>query len=198
MNWVYKLVYCVIWPIITLRNLPLVVGKGNIPRETAIFCINHRCLIDPLVVMISAGVKHWIRFMAKDEAMKIPVVGKVLHWMGSFGIKRGAADISALRKALSVLKNGGKLAIFPQGTRVHEGLGDSLKTGAAMLALRTGAPVVPVYLEDPTRPFRRVKVIFGEAFHLTGLEELPRSEQYKAAAEEILCKMKALEATAKV
>lgn len=194
----YNFIYSIIKPVLSLRNRPSVTGRENIPEGAAILCINHRCMLDPLMVIIAAGKSHWLRYMAKEELFHVPVLGGILSRMGSFGVKRGAADIGAVKKALTVLREGGKLGIFPQGTRVPEGLGDSIKAGAAMLAVRTGAPVVPVYLDDPGRAFRKVRVFFGEAFTPTLPEGLPKSEQYKVISEEILEHMRSLAEKARV
>ncbi len=82
-----------------------------------------------------------MRAMAKIQIMQVPVIGFLLGKAGVFGVDRGHADMKAVKTALRFLKNGDKLLMFPEGTRVHEGEDVSAKTGAAMFATRTGAPL---------------------------------------------------------
>ena len=73
----------------------------------------------------------------------------------------GKSDVGAIKSALKALKGKEKLLIFPEGTR-HEEIGEG-KTGAAMMAIRTGVPVLPVYIAPERTPFHRTKVYIGGA-----------------------------------
>lgn len=84
--------------------------------------------------------------MAKESLMGIPVIGKILKLVGTFGVKRGASDIHAVKHAMEQLKKGEYVVLFPEGTRVKSREEGEPKTGAAMLACRTGVPVLPVYI----------------------------------------------------
>lgn len=77
--------------------------------------------------------------------MHWPFIGWVLKHGGIFGVKRGKADVAAIKTAMKYLKDGELLLMFPEGTRHQDGEFGDAKTGAAMLALRTGVPIVPIY-----------------------------------------------------
>ena len=82
--------------------------------------------------------------MAKAEALEWPVAGWFMRQNGAFGIRRGAADTEAFRLAKSVLDDGRVLGTFPEGTRSPTGALQEAKDGVTLLALRTGAPILPV------------------------------------------------------
>ena len=84
---------------------------------------------------------HW---MAKQEALEWPVAGLFLRANGAFGIRRGAADTEAFRLAKRVLDDGRVLGTFPEGTRSSTGSLQKAKEGVTLLAIRTGAPMLPV------------------------------------------------------
>ena len=82
----------------------------------------------------------------KIQLIRVPVIGWLLGKAGIFGVDRGHADMHAAKTALRCLKEGHKLLIFPEGTRVEEGENVDAKAGAAMFATRTGVPIVPTYI----------------------------------------------------
>ncbi len=182
----YKIVWHLLWPFVMIFNRPVVTGVENIPEGAAVICANHRSMMDPLILAIGIGCKYWLHFMAKIELMRIPIVGAVLKKIGTVGVDRGHSDIKAIKDSLTWLKKGQLLAIFPEGTRVTEGDDSEAKTGAAMLALRTNSPVVPVHIENPRgHAFKKMRVHIGKAFMLD-VSGFAKSEAYKKGAEIIL------------
>ncbi|MFY0757792.1 lysophospholipid acyltransferase family protein [Metabacillus dongyingensis] len=152
-------------------------GKEHFPKEGAVLlCSNHIDNLDPPTVGISAPRQ--VHFMAKEELFRIPVLGGIVRKVGSFPVKRGMSDREALRNGLNVLKDGGVLGLFPEGTRSKDGqLGKGL-AGAGFFALRSNALVVPCAVIGTYKPFNKVKVFFGEPINLDPLRER------KATAEE--------------
>lgn len=152
-------------------------GKEHFPKEGAILlCSNHIDNLDPPTVGISAPRQ--VHFMAKEELFQVPVLGGIVRKVGSFPVKRGMSDREALRNGLNVLKDGGVLGLFPEGTRSKDGkLGKGL-AGAGFFALRSNALVVPCAVIGTYKPFQKVKVFFGEPINLDPLRER------KATAEE--------------
>ncbi|MDQ0858606.1 1-acyl-sn-glycerol-3-phosphate acyltransferase [Bacillus sp. V2I10] len=152
-------------------------GKEHFPKEGAVLlCSNHIDNLDPPTVGISAPRQ--VYFMAKEELFQVPVLGGILRKVGSFPVKRGMSDREALRNGLNVLKDGGVLGLFPEGTRSKDGkLGKGL-AGAGFFALRSNALVVPCAVIGTYKPFQKVKVFFGEPINLDPLRER------KATAEE--------------
>lgn len=128
-----------------------VVGQGNIPASgPVILAPNHQSLLDPPLVGVSCG--RWPFIMAKAELFK-GIVGWAIEQMGSFPVKRGAADRAAFKTAKTVLSQGHPLLIFPEGTRTRTGELGPAEAGLAMLAHSNKAPVVPVYISGTEKAF---------------------------------------------
>lgn len=138
-----------------------ILGEENIPKDgPCMVCLNHISAWDPPVVVLS--FKRRVRFMAKHELFKIPVVSWVLKAMDTIPLKRGASDIAAFKAALGALKNGEVLGIFPTGTRERIKKDAPVKSGAALIASKSGAPVVPVYIKADYKPFSKIKIVVGK------------------------------------
>lgn len=138
------------------------VGKENIPADGAlIFCGNHRTYLDPPVIIVTAG-RH-MRFMAKEELRKNPFLAFLCVIFEGIYVKRDAKDISAMKEAIKTLKSGGCIGLFPEGTRNGLEKNDGkLKNGAAYLALKTGAKIVPIGIQGEAKPFHRTTIVYGE------------------------------------
>ncbi|MFE1437536.1 lysophospholipid acyltransferase family protein [Streptomyces sp. NPDC058739] len=151
---------------------PRVLGAWKVPvAGPVIFAVNHSHNIDgPMVMGVCPRPVH---FLIKKEAFIGPL-DPFLTGIGQLKVDRAAADRTAITQALGVLKNGGALGIFPEGTR-GEGDFASLRAGLAYFAVRGGAPIVPVAVLGSSErrgrlikalpPLRsRVDVVFGEPF----------------------------------
>jgi len=138
----------------------------NEPEEAPfLVCANHVSNTD--VIVIGVMLKHQLRYMAKAELFKIPILRHLLKMVGAFPVKRGAADVSAIKTGLKQLADGEVVAIFPQGTRFPGVDPRTTKPlpGAAMIAYRAKVPVLPVYVElknNKHRIFRRHTVRIGK------------------------------------
>lgn len=138
------------------------VGKENIPADGAlIFCGNHRTYLDPPVIIVTAG-RH-MRFMAKEELRKNPFLAFLGVIFEGIYVKRDAKDISAMKEAIKTLKSGGCIGLFPEGTRNGLEKNDGkLKNGAAYMALKTGAQIVPIGIQGTAKPFSQNTIIYGK------------------------------------
>jgi 1-acyl-sn-glycerol-3-phosphate acyltransferase len=118
-------------------------GRGYEPAAGPVIVVsNHLSDLDPLVV--GSALRRRVTFMAKHELFEVPGVRWWVTQCGAFPVRRGAPDRQALRTALGILQEGGVLVMFPEGTR---GLDRTLREpepGAALLARRTGAALLPV------------------------------------------------------
>ena len=141
-------------------------GRENIPEGGALICCNHSGMADPLWVIFAMGRKNRMKIMAKVQLIRIPLLGPFLQWAGVFGVDRGNNDIGAIKTALRVLKEGQKLLLFPEGTRVRPPKRIPAKSGAAMLATRTDSLVVPVYVTPRSAPFVPVDLYFGTPYRM--------------------------------
>ena len=144
MTKMYAIIYPLIWIFMKIFHPWKAIGLENMPVGAALLCGNHTTAGDPVYVVCCLGWRRQVHVMAKEEIMKWPVVGFILKKAGIFGVKRGKADVAALKEAMRVLKGGERLLIFPEGTRVKEGETSEAHTGAAMFSTRTGSPLVHV------------------------------------------------------
>lgn len=188
----YHVIYTVVWPFFNLVHPVRAVGRENIPEGAALICPNHTKASDPFFVVFAFKRRHVMRAMAKAEVMRLPVIGWLLGKAGVFGVDRGAADINAVKTALRFLKQGDKLLMFPEGTRVEEGENVEAKTGAAMFSVRTGAPIVPVYIPAKKRWFRPTTVVIGQPFTPQVAGRKGTSEEYHAIADDLMSRIRAL------
>jgi 1-acyl-sn-glycerol-3-phosphate acyltransferase len=165
-------------------------GRENIPEGAVLLCANHTSLKDPVFLAFAAGLKWPMRFMAKDELIRIPILGAILKSAGVFGVKRGQADLKAIKTALTVLKDGGRLGIFPEGHRVGASEDSEAKNGAIMLAAKTGAALLPVYIPAEKKLFGLVEVVIGKPYYLEKIKG--SSETYSVYAKELMQKIEVL------
>ena len=190
----YEFAYIVskmIFSIVTFRTPLKAYGKENIPAGGAVICSNHVHNSDPFYIIYSFHRKDKIWIMAKEEIRHYPVVGRLLNWLGFvIWVRRGKSDVGAIKSALKALKGKEKLLIFPEGTR-HEEIGEG-KTGAAMMAIRTGVPVLPVYIAPERTPFHRTKVYIGEPYQPFTENRRATAEDYEAVTEEIMDHIRAV------
>jgi 1-acyl-sn-glycerol-3-phosphate acyltransferase len=168
-------------------------GRDNVPdRGPVILAPNHRSLLDIPVAAAVTTRKVW--FMAKEELFRSKVSAALLGRLGAFPVRRGRPDRSPLQRALHLLSEGEVVGIFPEGTRRPEARFEELEEGFAYVALRSGAPIVPVAISGTEAVFPpggklprlvRVRVALGEPFRLgeghTGV--LPRARVRNATAE---------------
>ncbi|WP_353057677.1 lysophospholipid acyltransferase family protein [Paenibacillus pasadenensis] len=139
-------------------------GLHHVPAEgPVILCANHISNFDPPTVGIKLSRK--VHYMAKAELFEVPVLGKLINGLGAFPVKRGGVSKESIRTAISLLKDGNVMGIFPEGSR-NSGV-DAAKKGAAMIALRSGATVIPVAIDGTYKLFRKTRVIYGPPVDLT-------------------------------
>ncbi|HCT80823.1 MAG TPA: 1-acyl-sn-glycerol-3-phosphate acyltransferase [Micromonosporaceae bacterium] len=135
-------------------------GWEHIPKTTAvIIVVNHMSDADPFIIaryVYESG--RWPQFLGKESLFRLPVAGKILHWARQIPVRRGTTDAaSALDAAIEAIRQNGCVVIYPEGTITRE---PDLwpmrgKTGAARLALLTGAPVIPVAMWGPEKIYDR-------------------------------------------
>lgn len=193
----YNLLWWIIAPIFSIVHPCRLVGREKMP-EYGIFCANHSCLSDPICLIVAAGHKHQLHAMAKAEFMRTPIIGWILKKAGIFSVERGKSDISAIKTAMRFLKNKESVLIFPEGTRIKNGVDKygnarEAKSGAAMLAVRTGVPLVPVYIPPKKRWFGVTKVVIGDPYCPEVQSKKGNTEEYQAIAADLMERIFALE-----
>ncbi len=159
-----------------------VVGRENVPLEgPVIIASNHLNNADPPAV--SLALPRFPMFMAKREMIGWPILGAAFRIFGAFPVRRGGADLSAIRTASEVVNAGKMLVMFPEGTRSRTGGLTKGHPGTALIALRTGAPIVPVAVTGTRKipwpwifikplSIPHVRVTLGEPFTLPPVEKI--------------------------
>ena len=162
-------------------------GVHHIPREGGVLLVsNHVSFLDPVIVGSAANRE--IHFMARSNAFDIPGLGKLISIYNAYPVNRGAADLGALRKTISLLQAGNAVLMFPEGTRSVDGTLGKAHDGACFIAHRAGVPTIPVFhsgaermLPRNSKRLRRAQltVTFGEPLELTTEEFETKREMYQ-------------------
>jgi 1-acyl-sn-glycerol-3-phosphate acyltransferase len=120
-------------------------GAENVPSQGKLVVVsNHASDFDPPIV--SSCVGRPVAYMAKQELFEVPVLSTLIRLYGAYPVNRGSADRSAIRAALASLEQGWAAGIFLQGTRTPDGRITDPKLGAALIAHKAQAPLLPVCL----------------------------------------------------
>lgn len=174
---------------------PLRVRDGHyVPKQgAAVIVSNHLSLIDPFVVGYASH--RLVNFMGKEELFRVPVAGFIIRQLGGFPVDRSRRDAGAMRTALTVLKSGELLGMFPEGTRSTSGDMLEFRMGAARLASKTRVPIIPAAIHNtnsalPPGKWPRpapISIRFGEPFDLT---ELYDTNDKGASMEQALIRIK--------
>jgi 1-acyl-sn-glycerol-3-phosphate acyltransferase len=153
-----RLAVAVVKPVMTVWTRRAWTGMHHLPAEGGVIIVpNHISHADPLVsahFIYDAG--RWPQYLGKASVFKVPVIGRVLHKARQIPVERGSVDaVKSLDRLVEAIKDGCAVVIYPEGTTTKE---PDLwpmrgKTGAARLALATGAPVIPVAMWGPQRLF---------------------------------------------
>lgn len=160
---VYRFVVDVTFLPVLLAGMRLDIhGREHVPPPGTplVVAANHRSNLDPFLIARALPPGRFLQFMAKRELFT-PVIGDIIRAGGSFPVDRDGSDVAAIRTSLRILGAGGTVGIFPQGTRG----GTEIHGGAALIAARGRAPILPVGL---SRDGKRWVIRFGEPLPARG------------------------------
>ena len=124
--------------------------------------------------------------MAKKQLFSIPGLNWLIRKLGAFPVDRGNNDIGAVKNSIGALREGYSLMIFPEGTRVKEGETVEPKSGAAMIAIRSGVEMVPVYISANKRLFRKTRIIIGAPYAPVYTGRKGTAEEYQQNIDEVM------------
>lgn len=170
-------------------------GEHNVPRRGGVlYCPNHISDADPPAIFVSAPRRSWM--VGKREIFQIPVFGPYLAHLQAIQIHRDTPDRAALRRIEEVLKGGEPVLLFPEGRASEDGRLQRLQPGAALVALRTGAPIIPIGLENvngllpygavvPRWSPRPVVVTYGPPIHPQDFGGMPRGRAIEAITQKL-------------
>ena len=164
----------------------------QIPREgPVIIAANHASNLDPVVIgsWIIPQIGRRFQWLGKRELFEWPVIGYIARHGGVHPVDRSTADVEAFRLARRILDEGHVLFVFPEGTRSPDGALQAARDGVAVLALRSGASIVPVGIAGSDRvwprgrklprPGGRLTIRVGTPFRIA--DELPAGTERRAA-----------------
>src|SRR6056297_998735 len=162
---IYWLAYYLINIYLKIVHNFLVKGKEKVPKYGPLIVVsNHVSYLDPPIV--GAAVKRQLHFMAKQELFEKKWFGYILNQMGTFPVKRGVPDKSAIRKSLNILNNDKALCMFPEGTRIKTGELGEAKPGVTLIALMSKSPILPVAIKHSDENNKSLQVSIGKPFLL--------------------------------
>jgi 1-acyl-sn-glycerol-3-phosphate acyltransferase len=162
-------------------------GMDKVPSEgPLIVASNHSQYADPVLVCVA--VPRRLQWMAKKQLFVFPF-RRFFEFIGSFPVDREGGGRGAIRAALAFLAEGWALGIFPEGTHRGDGASREAKSGVVVLAVRGGAPVLPVYVGKLPGPLSRLRgeklhIFIGEPIDLD--RALRGGAAYRATADQVM------------
>jgi 1-acyl-sn-glycerol-3-phosphate acyltransferase len=179
-------------------------GSENVPqpsdRRGVILAPNHASYLDPPILGIS--LKRRVTYLAKEYLFRHSFVGFVLRNIGAFPIKSDTGnDLKSIRDLIRILKQGHCVTVFPEGTRSETGEMKAAEGGIGFLAMKSGAWVVPVYIEGSYAAMPKgmkgfkcspIRAFFGEAFIPAENKAWEAMEDYQAVSDKIMKDIRAL------
>ena len=158
-SFVYSCVsYLFVFPVFRILFRGQTIGISNLPKTGGVVIVsNHGSHLDPPILGHALGRP--VAFMAKSELFSVPILASIISACGAYPVKRGAGDRDALRTASNRLREGWATGVFLDGTRQENGRVNDPKAGAALLAGRTGCPILPVAIVNSQRAFPKGSLI---------------------------------------
>ena len=163
-------------------------GKENVPRKGPVLMLcNHQSFLDPILCQIP--IRRHSYFIARNTLYDNAILKRLLPTLYSIPIRRGEADIAAMRKIIAVLKQDRMACLFPEGTRSNDGRLNEVKAGFSLLSRRGKAIVVPVVIEGAFQCWPRgrklpkpgrISLKYGKGFTPEEIKELGDEEFCKA------------------
>lgn len=139
---VYNICRLVMLAYLKLRNRMVAEGTEHLPREGgALIVANHQSVLD--IPLLAASTRRHISFVARKSLANSKLLAFIMKECGAVLIDRGAGDRAAMREMLEHIRQGDLVAIFPEGTRTHDGSVGEFKGGALLAARKAKVPIIP-------------------------------------------------------
>jgi len=195
---VYLLAATISWPIVKVGFRLRARGIEHLPAGGFVLAANHTSNFDPWPLAIPLYPRRQLRFMAKSELFN-PILKPILLGGGAFPVRRGEADLEAIRRAVELVRSGEIVVMFPEGTRRRKGLRKKHEarahTGAARIAMTAGAPLVPAAIKGTDRLSRLgpLRVAYGLPIPLDDLHRQELSPAAREATDRLMVGIRELE-----
>ncbi len=181
-GWITFLRVCIA-PLVRLFYPFRYYGNYKIKDGEALYVMNHFRMVDPIYPLLTT--KEGIHFIGKKEMFSMPVYGFFCKKVKAIGVNRDGMDVRALMDALKCLKNGEKVCICPEGTRNKtKEVFLPFKSGAAMLAIRAKAPIIPMVIYNKARFLRTTHILVGEPIEFTEYYDQKLTDEMLKEADE--------------
>ena len=167
-------------------------GLENLPRHGVLLCPNHASNWDPVLIGVCLPHNYHLRIMAKEALFHNKALAWLIRKLGAFPVTRGTADIQSVKTAMQVIKDGQNLLIFPEGTTIrvsdlfYNTPARHAHSGIAVIGVRSGATLVPVFADGPKKPFHKHRIIFGKPYTPVYTGRRGTSEEMQKIADDIL------------
>lgn len=197
-NRLFVFIYYVVGFVTDILHPVSVEGMERLPSSGVLLCPNHASNWDPILVALKLPINYRLHIMAKEELFHNSLLGWLLQKVGAFPVSRKNNDIQSVKTAIQAIKSGDNLLIFPEGTTIHNGIGytDGLPAhahaGVAMIGIRTGAVMIPVFVDGEKRLFHRTRIIFGEPYQPVYTGRRGTADEIQKIADDVLAAAYAL------
>jgi 1-acyl-sn-glycerol-3-phosphate acyltransferase len=196
----YLLAAAISWPFVKVGFRLRARGIDNLPEHGFVLAANHTSNFDPWPLGLPLFPGRQLYFMAKSELFN-PILKPILLGGGAFPVRRGEADVEAIRSAVELVQSGRVVVMFPEGTRRKKGLrkrhGARPHSGAARIALAANAPLVPAAIKGTDRLTRLgpLRVAYGSPIPLDDLRGDEIAPAARDATERLMAAIAELEAS---
>src|SRR5438094_7875696 len=195
---VYLLAATISWPVVKVGFRLRACGTEHLPEGGFVLAANHTSNFDPWPLALPLFPRRQLRFMAKRELFN-PILKPILIGGGAFPVRRGEADLEAVRRAVDLVRSGEIVVMFPEGTRRRKGVRKTQAArahpGAARIALAADAPLVPAAIKgtDQLSRLGPLRVAYGRPIPLDDLFGQENGPAARAATERLMAAIRELE-----
>lgn len=174
---------------------------GHVPTTGGfVVAANHTSYLD--IPLLGCGMRRRAWYLGRSDLFPVPGLNRLLQWLGWIPLRLGRLDRDAFGKAVSLVKEGKVVVIFPEGSRSDDGQLQPAKAGIGMIVAQTGCPVIPAYLKGtydvlPVRAkwprFRPVTVTYGEPIGFAPVRENGEGKKfYQEVSQTVMDRIAAL------
>jgi len=156
MRWSYRIAQFGCQAVFLAAYRARAIGLQNVPATGGVLLVsNHQSYFDPVIV--AAPIPREVHFMARDSLFRDPRFARLIAHYNAFPVKRGTADLGAIKESLRRLKAGAVVTAFPEGTRTTDGGILPMHAGIVLLARRAATPIVPTLILGAFEAWHRAR-----------------------------------------